>query len=490
MQNVIWPDEVCGIRDMYFRTDGFVNQYAGCIELKPGEQLSTNTYMNCLDINHWRQYTTIEQFALQIEAEGTLCCDVVLRGFEGEEVLFSRDYHLSSRETVRFSLDTKAYTGILYFVVKAVSDVRFYSGRYETEREVDKKICLAVNICTYHRNLQLENNLRILEESWFFDRNSPLFGKMKIYITDNGDDFTREHENEYICISRNSNRGGGTGGFTKGLEMIRKDLGYFKSTHTVFMDDDVEFQTEGFYRLFAFLSFLREEYAGHPVAGRMFRMDNRQIQYTAAENWNGGNLTHSGWNLDMTLPENVTSETLTGEYGGWWLCVYPNSIALTQKPFPFFIHCDDVEYGLRTDCAVLLIRGFQVWHETYEYRMTDRVFYYDLRNPMVVNTMQGIYHEADDLLIPWKQRLDKYHNEGKYKEKYLCALALWHFAKEKIFSERLGQIPEYQMKICDRQWILRLVTPVLHRNAEKYTRKHYLRIIENYQKKREESIWH
>ena len=52
---------------------------------------------------------------------------------------------------------------------------------------------------------------------------------------------------------------------------------------------------------------------------------------------------------------------------------------------PFFIHCDDVEYGLRCGRKPIIIEGVQVWHETYDKRMTPLMQYYDTRNPLFDN---------------------------------------------------------------------------------------------------------
>ncbi len=490
LQNVIWPDEVCGVHELYFRTDGFFDRAADCVKLKPGECLSTDTYMNCLDISHWKRFTTVKQTELKIEAKGEFRLTVILREAEAEKTLLTRTHQLEDRTTIKVFLELGPLEGILYYLIEAIGKVWVYGSQYSTEDTLDRQIYIALDICTFHRNIQVERNLVKLEKSLFFDRNSPLCGRMKVFITDNGDDFSRDHEDSKIRICRNSNRGGGTGGFARGLEEIRRGKKDFPSTHTIFMDDDVEFQTESFFRLFSFLSFLRPEYADWPVAGRMFRLDDRRIQYTAAENWNGGQLTHSGGNLDMTLRKNVISEELSGEYGGWWLCAYPNSVTDTQNPFPFYFHCDDAEYGLRTGKQVLVLRGFQVWHETYKYRLNNRVLYYDHRNPMVVNALQGLYRDAGDIIRPWKQKLDQYHNEGKYAEKYLCALALWHFGTGTVFEKRFGQIPEYQLNLAVKPGLARIAAALIHRRAERYVRRNFCKIMKHYQKKREESIWH
>ena len=48
LQNVIYPDEVCGVDTMFFRTDGVVELQKKRICLQPGNLLKTNTYMNIL----------------------------------------------------------------------------------------------------------------------------------------------------------------------------------------------------------------------------------------------------------------------------------------------------------------------------------------------------------------------------------------------------------------------------------------------------------
>ena len=81
----------------------------------------------------------------------------------------------------------------------------------------------------------------------------PMYGKLRIYVIDNGMDFESSYASEWIQIFREDNSGGGTGGFTRGLQEIETAREIFQNTHTVFMDDDVEFQMESFYRLLCIL---------------------------------------------------------------------------------------------------------------------------------------------------------------------------------------------------------------------------------------------
>lgn len=73
-------------------------------------------------------------------------------------------------------------------------------------------------------------------------------------------------EDDYTHLVYNKNTGG-SGGFQRGIEEIRKQEGF---THVIFMDDDVAFDINSFYLLFDFLTQVEEENRDRPVAGRMF----------------------------------------------------------------------------------------------------------------------------------------------------------------------------------------------------------------------------
>ena len=300
-------------------------------------------------------------------------------------------------------------------------------------------------------------------------------------MTDNGDDFKANEVSPFINVCRNSNKGGGSGGFACGLARIKEDTESFPVTHVVFMDDDAQFQPEAFVRLYSFFSYIREEYGQNPVAGRMFCADRRTVQYTAAESWNSADLIHFEENLDMTLPKNVIEEgAVTGEYGGWWLCAYPASFALNNRPFPFFFHCDDAEYGLRCGKRALILRGFQVWHETADRRSSPAFAYYDARNSFILNMMEEPKEEAPRVIAGWRARLDFYHNEKKYSEKYLCAAALMDALKTGKFLKKYGKIPEGRQKKAENETFAKIAGALLRRIAQKKAVRKYERVREEY----------
>ena len=103
------------------------------------------------------------------------------------------------------------------------------------------------------------------------------------------------------------------------------------------------------------------------------------------------------------------NENEGAEYGGWWFACYPMDFVEKNRPMPFFLHCDDVEYGLRHGGTPIILNGIQVWHETCEYRQSPVVAYYDTRNTLFVNEFLNDIFDYDDVLDKWKQKITEAH---------------------------------------------------------------------------------
>lgn len=304
-----------------------------------------------------------------------------------------------------------------------------------------RDINIAVNICTYHRRKYVENNVSKLLKSKFFDKKELVyFGKLQIFVVDNGAELERK-DDSFVHVFYNKNTGG-SGGFQRGIEEIRRYNDKF--SHVIFMDDDVEFDIEAFYILFDFLRDVSDEYVDNPVAGRMFCLDKPDIQYTAAEIWNGGNLKHIEYMRKITSdnykPGRVVYDS-GAEYGGWWFCCFPMSFVKNNDVLPFFIHCDDVEYGLRCGKPPIIIEGVHVWHETFDKRMVPIMHYYDTRNPLFVNSLHSLGNEPVEVFENWKKTISLYHKNNDYVTEYYVIRAMADFLKgidwlKKIDSEK------------------------------------------------------
>lgn len=271
------------------------------------------------------------------------------------------------------------------------------------------QVKLALNICTYKREQILLKNLNVLKESEFFNStNTHYYNKLEIFVVDNASELSIESFPK-LHLFHNPNTGG-SGGFQRGIEEIRK---YDDFSHVIFMDDDVSFEMSSFYLLYDFLESVDIENSDRPIAGRMFDKDNPNIQWTAAEKWNSGDIKHVEFLRDISDPNNPyfpgkVNYDADADYGGFWFCCYPYCFVKEHDLFPFFLHCDDVEYGLRCGRNPIIIEGVQVWHETWEKRMTPSIIYYDVRNALFVNSMYGLLADTYKILGDIQRKCDYY----------------------------------------------------------------------------------
>lgn len=301
-----------------------------------------------------------------------------------------------------------------------------------------RNVCIAVNICTYKREESVSRILGKLEASLFFgEKTSACHGALYVFITDNAGEMT-ERESEHVRLKHNP-RGntGGSGGYQHGIGMIRESG--IRFTHVVFMDDDVDFEIDCFYRLYDFLRTVDEENADRPVAGRMLRMDRPDVQYTAAERWNGGRIEHVGMNKSLQeIESGPEAEYNAGaDYGGWWFCCFPWSFVKENDIMPFFLHCDDVEYGLRCGRPPVVLKDVQVWHEVPEDHRNPLICYYDTRNTLYVNEKYGLQPEPGQVLADWKAGISGYHVRREWDYEYFAIRGMYDFLKGKEWLYRI-----------------------------------------------------
>ncbi len=491
IQNMILPDDVCEDEALYIRGKKMYQPNQKVLTILKGEVISTDTYMNVFDLNQWNQYTVYEEIKFKIHIKG----NAKVRIFYMED---GNDRGILIEETV---VDTKndlygckipnEYSkGLIYWEVESIEETIIYDAYYEMNDENRNQVQMALNICTYKRNKQITRNLEKILASDFFNKESYLYGKLQIFVTDNGEDLEVELENEYLYIFKNANHGGGTGGFTRGLQEIKNVNQYENQSkdfsYVIFMDDDVVFQMESFYRVYAFLCYLKKEKQNLSIAGRMFRLDKRHVQYTAMEKWNRGEIVHIGGEVDYRERRNIDeSSFLHGDYGGWWFCVYPVTYALNNVPFPFYLHCDDVEYGLRFSGECVAIKGVQVWHETYEYRQSPITTFYDVRNALIVNALYGLIKDKETFIQCWGNRVGYYHSENLVEYKYASIVGMAEFIKGESHVMVHSSMPRLHKYVMKQPIVRKIVTPILWRVIYYRLNKKYDEILAKYERKSE-----
>ena len=471
LQSCLVPDEICGNPEIYYRSSGKLCTDHDTVLLEAGEELCADTYMNMLDIGAWEKYTTIRKFIFSCRLHGKGTISLVHREKDMEKKITEVSYgdgicesgaHLEAL-TLQIELPEEIRSGMIFFCLKAETETQLYRANFYTEDPPDRMISLSLVICTYKRKESLEENLDHIRKDPELRK---LFQEKRfiVRVVDNAKELSDSY-GKGIRVYPNENTGG-SGGFSRGMEESVKEKELYQTSHVILMDDDVKLQVESLHRLYALLSHIRPKYAQEPVAGRMFRLDRREIQYTAAEIWNGGDLRHIGWNQDMTLKENLPSMNNNegAEYGGWWFACYPIEYVEKNRPLPFFLHCDDVEYGLRHGGTPIILNGIQVWHETYEYRQSPVTAYYDTRNTLIVNAMIGILPPKDIVLGEWKRKISEAHVQGDYLLERMLILGLMDAAKGKKYLYKCQKSKKYA-QLYKRRKASKIGNAILWRSA-------------------------
>lgn len=429
--------------------------------LQAGACMDSCSYMNLFDLDAWEKYTDINEKKLLLRIKGRGKIKLVCQSGQEEKKIAAVSYDCLEQggQRLQIEIPKEIKNGSLYFEVEADTQTCLYHAAYATQEPSRREVYLALVICTYHRKEQLERNIRRIRASGFYTDNS-LKGRLMVRIVDNGQELKDEY-GEGIRVYGNPNTGG-SGGFSRGMDETVREKGNFPATQVILMDDDVEFMAESLYRLYALLSYEREEYRQTPVAGRMFRLDRRQVQYTAAEIWNRGDIRHIGWNQDMTQPENLTgmNENEGAEYGGWWFACYPMEFVEKNRPLPFFLHCDDVEYGLRHGGTPIILNGIQVWHETYEYRQSAVMAYYDTRNALIVNRLRNLTSNKEIIYKNWKRNITEQHLKKDYLTERMMILAMWDFLVKDINKVNVLQ---NHKRVLRRRYMLRVTNALVWR---------------------------
>lgn len=423
VQNIIYPEISEEEKELFFRGNALTDKN-GILHLQAGERIVFDTYMNVFDAGIWREYTGITNWKIVFEACGNGRISLY-RFYEGMRTLVSFK-EICDREDVSDYIFFEEKGNALYYLqIEAKDDFRLKRAIFSTEALSKREVCIGTVICTYYREKQLLQNLEKVKASLFFKEGTEYFGKLNLCVIDNASSLPEQNEKS-LLICHNSNTGG-SGGFSKGMEYIRQHKEY-GITNVLLMDDDVDFYMESFYRMYALLALRKNEMQNRVIAGRMFRADKKYIQYTKTEIWNRSEILHTGWMQDMRKVECLPWMNLQeGEYSGWWFACFPMEFVQKEKPLPFFLHCDDVEYGLRLGTVPMALNGIQVWHETYEYRQSPVIAYYDVRNSLITNAICGCSIGRRDLWALWTQKLTDYLKQGNLEYYYATILGLYDF---------------------------------------------------------------
>ena len=403
LQSLLFPQTgICTEEEMYFRREGEgeidFTWEKKATDMHRNSTLTFDTYFNGCSAEKWFKYTKVKRISISLRVRGFFRIILMRKEKNLDSIttkyLLEQSFGREDEEGVyTFPFESESNNGVFCFQVTCLSETgTLLDGWYEGEvaPEDVRPVKLALDICTFKREVFVIKNVKELYECFLNNPESGMKDSIEIFISDNAK--TLDPKEVLLCdkvhVFPNKNTGG-AGGFTRGMIEIMKCREQRKITHVLVMDDDIIINPDSIYRTFVILSLLKDEYKDAFVGGAMLRLDTQNIQTENGARWNKGYLISHKSGLDLSEVEaclyNEFEEKT--EYNAWWYCAFPADI-VTEKnlPLPIFIRGDDVEYGLRNLKNLILMNGICVWHEPFENKYSSSMYYYIFRNSGIIDS--------------------------------------------------------------------------------------------------------
>jgi galactofuranosylgalactofuranosylrhamnosyl-N-acetylglucosaminyl-diphospho-decaprenol beta-1,5/1,6-galactofuranosyltransferase len=287
---------------------------------------------------------------------------------------------------------------VVYIEIRCLSEQgSFVGGSLTTDQPKNREISLGIVTCTFRKEVYVKKTVSAISRDELLQNKS-----FKVFIVDNGrtlkeDDF--QYENLQIISNKNV---GGSGGFTRGLiEALQEDI----YTHFLFMDDDIELETESIYRLFPLYEYAKHDFS---IAGSMLDLYKKHVLYEAGAMYAKGTDASGNYqdcpfgvvclNSKLNLENSATINLLLSEqkpdYGGFWFFSFSQeTVQAIGLPLPLFIKIDDMEFGLRIKerlgNEILYFPSIAIWHEPFYAKHPGWDMYYEFRNHMITHSIRA-----------------------------------------------------------------------------------------------------
>lgn len=411
IQPLLFPSSaICDIEAMYYHRRGNV--------------LSLETYFNAFSIGKWNYYTTIDSLTLCIRTTHDIaiqCFNSVGTTLDGcnsfsdvQTYVDMSGYVSVTRQEIPvnivkngdiycISFPDTALDGILYAELTFPFDIggsdihELIDGWYDTGTIPVNEPDMALGICTYRREEFLFRNISSIMSCIISNPSSPMYRKLQVYISDNAGTISTEHFSSPAVHVFPNNNTGGAGGFTRTmLESVIYNKGHHFS-HLLLMDDDIILDTSVIERTYMFLSYLKKEFRTSMLGASMLDLNRKYLQIEKGARTDTYAYTFYHKFFDLRNPDLVAANECMEDaaYTGWWYCCIPvQRIRPDNLPLPMFLHYDDVEYGLRTDSAPILLNGICVWHPPAVSKGAASIEYYDIRNALILQASDSRRHAS------------------------------------------------------------------------------------------------
>ncbi len=437
LQNLIFPKRgICEETELYFhiRMGKAVLQEEGLF-LEQGSIVDFFSYFNSFSAGKWWEYTTVREVEAVLICHGRCRISLYRTRLRPESGVLYTEKVAEGADKVRFCCDSPEW--IYYFEAEAQGDILICGGGYQVNTPLKNRVVnLAIGICTYRREEYVQRTIRNLSDHILQNRESGLCGHVHVFVSDNGGTLSKEElNNEFVHVVSNKNAGG-AGGFGRCMLETMKVQERCGFTHILLMDDDIILEPEAVFRTWQMLSLLKEEYQGHLLGGGLLRLDIPYIQHENSAQWQGDRIIFpkQGYDLSERYAVVANEERKLVNYCGWWYCCIPITERFEHAlPMPFFIHRDDIEYGLRYRGRIITLNGISVWHDAFDHRRASSMVYYDIRNALICNAIHYPEYSAKDAKKYVFKNMFGHLMKYRYEDQKLTLRALEDFCRGTAF---------------------------------------------------------
>ncbi|MDF5728056.1 MAG: glycosyltransferase [Rhizonema sp. PD38] len=366
--------------------------------------LSLNTYFNSFFENFYAKYTHLSSLYYLLKLEGSFQISLYRESHnkDDRDLIHIQNFdNCQPSQPVKISLSNSQQSedaGRIYLEITCLSERGlFLEGFIATDKPKIREVSLGIITCTFKKEAYVRKTIStILKDKFLQDK------KYQVFVVDNGktlneDDF--EQQRVQLIPNRNV---GGSGGFTYGLiQALQGDV----NTHFLFMDDDIELESESLYRLFSLYEYAKVDFA---VSGSMLDLYKKHILSEAGAMYGrylapDGEYQYNpftvvalkrGLNLENSANTNLLISEDNPDYGGFWFFSFSRkTIQEMGLPLPFFIKVDDMEFGLRIkerlSKSIVAFPGIAVWHEPFYAKTPVWDIYYEFRNRLITHSLRS-----------------------------------------------------------------------------------------------------
>ncbi len=386
--------------EVFYRlADGASCRYdESCGELEVSGLVDFTTYFNGVPLLKWQQYASLDRVFLHVEVAGGRCA-IAARSLsaDGPDAPVSSDLgdviEVAPHEGFEaYEVKMPAGAAMAGFAIAADEPVRVRNAYYFTEVDASRIRPVKIALCTttFRKEEFIIPNIERIKAD-VLGCGEPIADNFHVFVVDNGRTLDAAALSDAnVTVIPNPNVGG-SGGFARGMMAALDSAEGF--THIVLMDDDVRMSSESFKRTYSLLSLVNDDYVQACLNGAMLQAECPTMQFEDvgfARRIGGYHRVKVGMDIAGQAGL-VRNELLDVEhvpdarvYGAWWYCCIP--IELVRRnglPMPFFVRCDDVEYGVRLNATYMVISGICVWHASFERRFSAAVGCYQYARNML-----------------------------------------------------------------------------------------------------------